>query len=112
MENLNKENYFTEIWAAKYPKAKNHFCKWIDKYKLDNKWNNMFATHLDSDSKARVCPIKFHTLPFAMQFGILCEYTNEFYPHWEYLYPGDSAPRMKVYMDELNDLFKTVNNRL
>lgn len=64
MKNLNKENCWNEI-EAKYPDQFSAFASWIDFYKLDNNWKELFS---------QVEQVKFHDLPLAMQIGILIEY--------------------------------------
>lgn len=66
-QNINKENFFNKL-QIDFPKGMEHFCNWIDKYKEDVQWNLIFNEHLN---------IKFHDIPFEMQFGILMKYMTE-----------------------------------
>ena len=67
MENLNKQNFFTEEWTAKYPKTSKAFCEWIDKYKERVGWGNLFTK---GD--------KFHDIPLEMQIGIISKWFHEY----------------------------------
>jgi hypothetical protein len=64
-DNLNKENFFNPI-KEKCPLAMEVFCSWIDEYKKQIKWHQYFYTFL-----------KFHSLPFEMQMGIMFEYFRQ-----------------------------------
>lgn len=75
MENLNKENFFNEMKIL-YPDAMDHFCKWIDKYKKENDWDNLFNEGYHVGMHMAHVP-KFHELPLAMQFGIITQYFGE-----------------------------------
>lgn len=73
MENLNKENFWNEMYQ-KYPLAMKDFCSWIDEYKKRNDWNDLFHNKAASyDAKHSV---KFHDIPIAMQMGIWREYLD------------------------------------
>lgn len=69
--NLNKENFWNPL-REKYPEAVEHFCNWIDQYKKEIGWNELFGCSADED-----CPIKFHDLPYEMQNGILARFDIE-----------------------------------
>lgn len=43
MENLNKENFWDELYK-KYPKGMKVFCDWIDEYKKQNNWDEFFCS--------------------------------------------------------------------
>jgi len=66
-DNLNKADFWDHIYA-KYPKATDHFCKWIDAYKEAQGWDNIFGSS-----------IKFHDVPLAMQMGIFVTYYFDMY---------------------------------
>ena len=72
MENLNKENFWNELFT-KYPKGVQVFCDWIDEYKKRNHWDRLFNGGYEMESP------KFHDLPIAMQKGILIEFIS-YYP--------------------------------
>jgi hypothetical protein len=63
--NLDKENFWNPL-KEKYPEAIEHFCNWIDEYKKEVGWNQLFGEH-----------IKFHDLPYDMQNGILARFDLE-----------------------------------
>lgn len=69
MENLTKENFFNEM-KQKYPKAMDHFCVWIDQYKIRIGWANIFHGHMFQTPK-------YHDLPIAWQIGIFFQYMME-----------------------------------
>lgn len=78
METLTKENFWDEM-SQKYPKAMKHFGEWIDQYKSEHDWdelfrgNKVFGEHTYYRSKPSP---KYHELPIAMQFGIFIEWAN------------------------------------
>lgn len=67
LTNLNKENLFDKLYED-YPNAMKEFCDWIDGYKKENNWNDLFGEH-----------IKYHHLPIAMQIGIWCDFILSFH---------------------------------
>lgn len=83
MEELTKENFWNEM-EQKYPIAMEKFKVWIDKYKLDNDWNNLFGKHdlyTEEEYPYRTTfsqTPKFHELPTAMQYGIFYEFVCRF----------------------------------
>lgn len=91
MENLNKQNFWNSL-EKRYPKEVKHFCDWIDVYKKDNKWDDLFnkgceiQVQIDQGNGTKdffsVAP-KFHEIPLAMQFGILIQYFTTLNPHIE-----------------------------
>jgi len=70
IQNLNKENFFTESLKKVCPKRLEHFCQWIDNYKKENDWENLFGGGI-------VKAPKFHELPFELQNGIIARYMLE-----------------------------------
>lgn len=75
MQNLNKENFWNDL-HTKYPEAVELFCKWIDKYKTEVGWDELFnQAGLPNEDK----PVKFHNIPFEMQNGILARFDIECY---------------------------------
>lgn len=73
MINLNKENFWNEL-HAKYPDAVDLFCKWIDKYKVEVGWDELFnQAGMPNEDK----PVKFHDIPFEMQNGIIARFDIE-----------------------------------
>ncbi len=104
MENLNKENFWNAL-MAKYPKAVEHFCNWIDEYKNEVKWNDIFGKN-----------VKFHDLPFEMQNGIIARYELELYNNHqgkgkeEYLQIAENyAPEIKKIFQELQQTIEIKN---
>lgn len=68
-ENLTKENFWNEM-QEKYPQSMAVFCVWIDEYKKENNWNDLFGNDQITQRKEYWADIKFHHLPIAMQYGI------------------------------------------
>ena len=85
MENLNKENFWNELYE-KYPLGMKVFCDWIDEYKKKNNWKMLFnsnSEYQNADGKNAIAP-KYHDLPLAMQIGIWIEFCSELSVHeWE-----------------------------
>lgn len=73
MENLNKENFWNELFE-KYPKGVQVFCDWIDEYKKENNWDDLFGNKKISQREHYWANIKFHHLPYAMQIGLWIEF--------------------------------------
>lgn len=78
MENLNKENFWNEMFE-KYPLSVTEFCIWIDGYKKRVEWDKLFnggivvSLSVGAETKAP----KFHEIPLEMQFGIWMRYVVE-----------------------------------
>lgn len=76
-ENLNKENFWNEAYA-KYPDGVQVFCDWIDRYKKENHWRDLFnggfLVNPKGNSDIFTEAPKFHDIPLAMQAGILQEF--------------------------------------
>lgn len=98
METLTKENFWNEM-EQKYPKAMKHFLEWVNSYKEENSWNQLFnsgkvgsGTYKSNDgllitNYTDVLAPKYHELPIAMQFGILIEYMHfSSYPFSDFFY--------------------------
>lgn len=60
--NLTKENFFNHL-MVKCPLSVQCFCNWVDEYKRQVKWAKLFREE-----------IKFHDIPWEMQFGILMDF--------------------------------------
>lgn len=63
---MTKEYCWDEL-MDKYPLGMKNFCSWIDKYKKQVNWDQVFA--FDGAPK-------YHELPGAMQLGIFIEYVD------------------------------------
>lgn len=81
-ENLNKENFFNDM-KKKYPEAMQKFCDFIDQYKKDNNWKELFNEGVSimmplprpmRTSVGKTIDPKYHDLPIAMQVGIFIEF--------------------------------------
>lgn len=116
MENLNKQNYFTPEWKAKYPLASEHFCKWIDEYKKRVNWGKLFNHSMIpsfDDEIVEIVPPKFHDLPIEMQLGILSMYMFESSPlytecGWNWI----GCPRKDRYLSDLEEHFNQLERAL
>lgn len=62
---LTKENFWDEM-RAECPEAVEHFCNWIDAYKNEVSWDQLFLPG-----------IKFHDLPIDVQNGIIARFDLE-----------------------------------
>jgi hypothetical protein len=100
VKNLTKENCFDAL-GEDSPDALAHFCKWIDEYKKEIGWNELFGPK-----------IKFHHLPFEMQKGIIARY--EFENINDRLGNAKEKYRSfaKNYRYALKDIFSEVQHRL
>lgn len=80
-DNLNKENFWDELYAD-YPEAVQVFCDWIDKYKAENNWDELFngglLLHPSHPSDIQTSSPKFHDLPHALQMGIWIQFVQEY----------------------------------
>jgi hypothetical protein len=109
MQNLNKDNFWT-MMQNHYPDAMNVFCKWIDQYKIEVGWDELFnqAGLTDVDK-----PIKFHNIPFEMQNGILARFDIECN---DGVFTGRGSTvyeKMRpVYVQQFEDLFSDLQQQL
>jgi hypothetical protein len=81
---FTKENFWNELYTA-FPEGTQIFCDWMDRYKANNNWNELFnsdSNWQDANGKNALAP-KFHNLPYAMQLGIWIEFVIENTPEWE-----------------------------
>lgn len=102
MQNLNKQNFWIAI-ETRYPNAYYKFCKWIDGYKQEVKWDTLFGNSLKENMD--VPATKFHGLPIEMQAGILVRFEVEVMgvETWE-------PPRMlHNAMESTENLFRQLN---
>lgn len=80
MENLNKDNFWNKQYQET-PEAVQVFCDWIDQYKADVYWNELFNADYykdaSSESTEKTEAPKFHALPLAMQIGILQQFAAD-----------------------------------
>ncbi len=67
--NINKENFFN-VMMKEYPDATQRFCDWIDNYKSEVGWINLFYDNGEEG-------IKFHDIPYEMQKGIIERFVKE-----------------------------------
>lgn len=92
MENLNEA-----FWKAKeiqYPEEVAKFKQWVDEYKKENNWNNLFNDNAGIfNGEKFVRAPKYHNLPSAMQFGIFIEYA------WSQDFQKRKFPNPPVYGD-------------
>lgn len=74
MNNLNLENFFNRI-TEKYPVAMKVFSAWIDIYKVQNNWDQMFSFRPIPEDGSSI--YKFHHIPFEMQIGIIVKFIRD-----------------------------------
>src|SRR5579871_6191685 len=91
MKGLTKDNFWNDL-QHDFPEAMEIFSEWIDEYKTEIGWNELFRDN-----------IKFHDLPFDMQSGIISRFRLDTeIPDGEYL-------RMKhAFLQELVAFFQRV----
>ena len=100
MENLNKENFFNEM-DKKYPMTMARFKVWIDEYKHQVKWDELFNAGALSDycieklDEDEIKAPKFHDLPIDMQTGILAAFLAK-----EIGVPRKTIEGSKIFFDE------------
>lgn len=101
MTNLTKENYWDALRVC-YPDAMDTFCKWIDKYKEEIGWREMFGTEL-----------KFHDMPFEFQNGVIARFDIECFSG---LFSGKGKAvyesKRDMFLAEFERLFNDLQNRL
>lgn len=86
LKTLTKEDFFNGLYEV-YPNAMKEFCDWIDNYKVDNNWNELFGEK-----------VKYHHLPIAMQIGIWCDFLlNQGCGNSEITYASDYTYSDNVY---------------
>lgn len=96
MENLNKENFWDEM-ELKFPGAMNVFKQWIDGYKEEVKWDELFGEDL-------LEPVKFHDLPFDMQVGILIRFNYEIFKRADvYMEPHMVKEMFSLTLGQINN---------
>jgi hypothetical protein len=94
MQSLTKENFW-DVLHARFPDAVDEFYKWIDEYKARNNWEGLIKPYPIKrepieDGKVEISfstkSMKFHDLPYAMQYGIWAEYSATVWKAgaWEY----------------------------
>lgn len=72
---------FWSKMRMKYPQTMILFGNWVDKYKQENDWGNLFNEgDSDGDSAHYLAAPKFHDLPVAMQMGIFMQFMVEHNP--------------------------------
>jgi len=116
MKNLNKLNYFTPTWHARFTLAAPFFCKWVDQYKEEVSWEKLFNHIYGSDLPAP----KFHDIPFELQYGILKRFFRLFKIDvnleiiWWVLNKENKKKMFKVKQDftELDVAFKIAERKL
>lgn len=99
MENLNKENFWNAL-HDQYPEAVERFCKWIDDYKKEVGWSDLFQGQ------------KFHDIPFEMQNGIIARFELELFNNGH----GNGKDRYKdiatQYRGQIKNLFADLQRQL
>lgn len=82
METLTKENFWNSI-ETKYPQAFEIFSRWIDEYKKEIGWNQLFGDAIfdgsneDENNYEDRDPPKFHELPWEFQTGVMARFALE-----------------------------------
>lgn len=71
--NLDLDSFWNDLYS-KYPTAIAHFSDWVDDYKKQNNWEDLFPPIL---RKHYPINVKFHDLSVGLQIGVLIQYLNE-----------------------------------
>jgi hypothetical protein len=82
-DNLNKDNFWNELYE-KYPLGMKVFCDWVDGYKKQNDWSNLFNAGYNMAGDwgtegwggSTTAP-KYHDLPIAFQIGMWIEFVED-----------------------------------
>jgi len=74
MENLSKENTWNDI-KQNYRVAFDNFQEWLNNYKEENDWDELFKNQFFRASKEN--QVSFYDIPLDMQIGILMRFFNE-----------------------------------
>ncbi len=80
MSLMTKDGFWNEI-EKRWPGEFHRFGKWIDDYKKNNHWKDLFKITIRDKFWSN---IKYHDLPDAMQLGIFIEYTVEESHHYPF----------------------------
>lgn len=98
------ENFWNEM-KQKYPVAMENFCVWIDKYKKDHWWEQLFNQGTINTGNTYYKAPKYHELPNAMQFGIFIEFarTCVAVAYTKYEFPDTIEEYIERCMRELQD---------
>lgn len=90
-----KKDDVLEFWKSmhqKYPDIMKHFGQWIDEYKKEVKWSQLFITG-----------VKFHDLPIELQQGVLVRYNKEAAEY--FAEHEDTVGDFFRFIGELQDIF-------
>lgn len=79
MTGLTKENFFNSM-KLHYPDAMLLFNAFIDLYKAENDWDELFNADRLNPGKGQLLTKapKFHELPFELQLGIIIRFTRQY----------------------------------
>ncbi len=88
--NLDLQSFW-KPFEKKCPIAVDEFKRWMDLYKKEIKWNSLFGNDLRGFQDNHM---KFHNIPFEMQFGILMEFLSDVvFDYRMYLFSGGWSDR-------------------
>lgn len=93
MENFNKNNLFDSLYETQ-PKAMKLFCDWIDEYKKECEWLDIFAIG-----------VKFHDIPIEMQLGILLRFFSEMTKKYQSEIYNEDEDSIEVILNEAKSTF-------
>jgi hypothetical protein len=92
---LTKENFWDKIYEL-YPEKLQEFYDWIDQYKKRPEWKLIIQER-----------VKFHELPFDLQFGIMVRYNQEVLKlEWD----GDLVRPAYMKQDIMDLFFRAAND--
>lgn len=108
MENLNKENFFDRMTAL-YPGGMQVFHGYVDAYKKQVNWDDLFnSNYQNAEGKNAPAP-KFHEIPYEMQIGILLKFVSEVFQDEEgiYLGPNKAMPSIETTLQKLEAIVRS-----
>lgn len=104
LKELSKLNFWDAIKVMR-PLAWEKFDKWLDEYKPDNDWKELFNPMFKETDVARIYSYpKFHDLPAAMQIGIFMQ--------WMADEAGDTAGWLDTMQEIAIEFFKLMDKGL
>lgn len=71
---LTKDEFWEPL-KEECPRGMKMFGEFIDKYKEENDWENLFNCGVAYDQESKPY-VKYHDLPLAMQYGIFSEFVD------------------------------------
>lgn len=108
MNDFTKEGFWNPL-SEKYPNSMKLFFNWIDNYKEENNWGDIFneGDSNGDDGCYRESP-KYHELPMAMQVGIFLEFVEDTCNKYQLSFLFDGFVNIKY---RISDYLKRLQNQ-